>query len=337
MEPMIKTDINSILANYRIHSIGPEDSQAINRMLLDIEAVDQRNIIDTLNDRQRDLNDPETNPATDSLVVLTPTGQAAAMGWVFTPLEAGQEYVTFLWGEVHPQHRRQGLGDYVLSWMEKRADQILSGMPVDRPHSMRVFVKSGLQDRVALFEKHGFHAVRSFYRMQRDLHQPIDPPDLQPQHILIGWDSGRNEEGLRVINEAFSDHWGFIPMAAANWRLWVIDHEDFRPDLSFMVLSAETGEMVGMSVNKVFRAENEARGIREGWIMDLCVRKPWRKQGLATALLNASMQAFKADGLETAGLGVDTENLTGALRLYKRLGFQPVMRNETFSKPVKLE
>ncbi len=324
----------AIPENFLVHPVGPEDSQAINRMLLDIEAVDHRNIFDTLDDRQRDLNDPETNPETDSILVMTPAGQAAAMGWIFTPQEAGGEYITFLWGEVHPQHRRRGLGEFILSWLEDRAGQILARLPGDKPHIMRVFVKQDLQDRVELYEKHGFQAVRSFYRMQRVLRQPIATPKLPPGFRLINWDANRNDEALSVLNQAFSDHWGFIPMTAELWQLWVLEHEDFRPDLSFMVLSAETGEIAGLAVNKVNLAENQARGIREGWIMDLCVRRPWRKRGLATALLNASMQAFRADGLESAGLGVDTENLTGALRIYERLGFRPVMQNVTFAKQV---
>jgi mycothiol synthase len=324
----------TILEKYQVRPIGPQDSQAINWMLLDIEAVDQRGGIDTLEDRQRDLNDPETNPATDSLLVLTPEGQAAALGWIFTPPEAGQEYVSFLWGDVHPQHRQRGLGDFIQDWMEARANQILSTMPTDHPHVMRVFTKVGLKDREALFEKHGFKIARSFYRMRRDLSQPIQPPNLPAEVSLVAWDSERNVEALQVINEAFSDHWGFIPTTMDRWRLWVLDHEHFRPDLSFMVLSAGTGEIVGLSVNKVDLGENKACGIQEGWVMELCVRRSWRNQGLATALLNASMQAFKADGLEYAGLGVDTENLTGALRIYERLGYQAVMCSATYAKPI---
>ncbi len=326
-----------ILKNYDVRPVGPEDSRAINQMLLEIEAVDQRNFIDTLEDRQRDLTDPETNPATDSLVFLTPEGKAAGLGWIFTPQEPGQEYVSFLTGEVHPQHRQQGLGEIILSWAEARARQILCGMPSDRPCMMRAFIKDGLQDRVLLYEKHGFKAARSFYRMKRDLSQPISQSYWPPGVTLTAWDSERSDEALEVINEAFSDHWGFIPMSPDLWRQWVLDHEDFRPDLSFMVLSAETGEIVGMTVNKVNQAENYARGILEGWVMDLCVRRPWRKLGLATALLNISMQAFKADGLEYAGLGVDTENETGALRIYERLGFKPEIRFITYTKPVERE
>jgi hypothetical protein len=35
-----------------------------------------------------------------------------------------------------------------------------------------------------------------------------------------------------------------------------------------------------------------------------------------------------------AALGVDTENVTGALRLYEGCGFRPVSRSTTFRKPL---
>jgi ribosomal protein S18 acetylase RimI-like enzyme len=44
------------------------------------------------------------------------------------------------------------------------------------------------------------------------------------------------------------------------------------------------------------------------------------------------MRAFKAAGLGYAMLGVDTENPTGALRVYTRLGFAQVKRFITFEK-----
>jgi ribosomal protein S18 acetylase RimI-like enzyme len=46
------------------------------------------------------------------------------------------------------------------------------------------------------------------------------------------------------------------------------------------------------------------------------------------------MHAFKAEGLQHAMLGVDTENLSGALRVYERVGFGPVKRFVQFEKRV---
>jgi ribosomal protein S18 acetylase RimI-like enzyme len=92
--------------------------------------------------------------------------------------------------------------------------------------------------------------------------------------------------------------------------------------------------VVALSINEVREEENRAAGVREGWVRELATRRAWRNKGIATALVCKSMQAFKAAGLDYAGLGVDTENLTGALRIYERLGFVPVRRGINFSKEV---
>jgi ribosomal protein S18 acetylase RimI-like enzyme len=44
------------------------------------------------------------------------------------------------------------------------------------------------------------------------------------------------------------------------------------------------------------------------------------------------MSAFKSEGLDFATLGVDAENLTGALQLYEGLGFEAVKRYISFVK-----
>ena len=49
------------------------------------------------------------------------------------------------------------------------------------------------------------------------------------------------------------------------------------------------------------------------------------------------MHAFKAAGLEFAGLSVDTDNTTGALRIYERLGFTVITRIVSVAKTITLE
>ena len=99
-----------------------------------------------------------------------------------------------------------------------------------------------------------------------------------------------------------------------------------------VVLDGE--EVAGVSFNTVSPEEIARQGINQGWVAELGVRRPWRKRGVATALLCESMRAFKRAGLDFATLGVDTENPTGALRLYESVGFRPVRRFIVFSKPV---
>lgn len=44
---------------------------------------------------------------------------------------------------------------------------------------------------------------------------------------------------------------------------------------------------------------------------------------MATRLIGAALDSFRDAGLEFAALDVDTDNSTGAYRLYESLGFQP--------------
>ena len=53
--------------------------------------------------------------------------------------------------------------------------------------------------------------------------------------------------------------------------------------------------------------------------------------GLGEALLRAAFAELFARGRRRVGLGVDTENVTGALRLYERVGMRPIERNDNWS------
>jgi ribosomal protein S18 acetylase RimI-like enzyme len=81
--------------------------------------------------------------------------------------------------------------------------------------------------------------------------------------------------------------------------------------------------------------ENQEYNRLRGWTEEICVRRPWRKRGLARALLVRSLWAIKERGMQEAALGVDTENLSGALRLYESVGFRPVKRWTTYLKPMR--
>jgi ribosomal protein S18 acetylase RimI-like enzyme len=47
-----------------------------------------------------------------------------------------------------------------------------------------------------------------------------------------------------------------------------------------------------------------------------------------------AMRSFRDDGMEYATLGVDSENRTGGIRTYERLGFEAERRGVALRKPV---
>ena len=318
------------LDHYTWRPYRREDVPALYELLMAVDRADARHFIMTLQDTETQFDDPWSNAAIDSLLAFTPEGQVAAMARVFANPEPLEECRAHLWGEVHPAHRGNGLENFVLDWMEARGQAKLHEMSFDLPRLLRTGVQDDLQDQIALLEQHGFRPARYFYRMRRDLSQPI-PAGAPPEGITLRPYRPEQSLGmLQAFNESFADHWGFEPVTESDWNQFFLKRADFRPDLTFAALHGD--EVVGFSFNIVNRETNARYGVQEGWVNVLGVRRAWRTRGVASALLCASMHAFKAAGLDDAALGVDTENPTGALRLYERLGFTQVKRFITFDK-----
>ena len=67
------------------------------------------------------------------------------------------------------------------------------------------------------------------------------------------------------------------------------------------------------------------------------MRPAWRRRGIARALLAASMRSYAEAGLDAAGLGVDTENPTGAYGLYAEMGFVATNTTVMYARTETLE
>jgi mycothiol synthase len=320
------------LASYTWRPYRREDVPALYHMLLAVDQAEDRGMVLTLQDMATQFDDPWSNAETDSMAAFTAEGHIAAWARVFLNPQPLDECRAFLWGEVHPDHLRDGLEDFIFDWMEERGRVKLNEMPPHLPRVMRSSVQAGLQERITLLEEHAFRPVRSFYHMRRDLSQPI-PGEYAPEGITLRTFSPESGASVRqALNESFADHWSFEPVSEEDWQMFFVDRSDLRPDLSFIAMDGD--KVAGVCLNVVNQETNERQGTREGWIQELGVRRAWRKRGIASALLCASMRAFRANGLDTAMLGVDAENLTGALKLYERLGFVQVKRFIAFEKPV---
>ena len=107
------------------------------------------------------------------------------------------------------------------------------------------------------------------------------------------------------------------------------------PDLdpSLWLVAWDGDQVAGAAINVIHKSECGERDIW-GETDDLFVRRPRRRRGLGRALLVGSLHLFKARGLTTAGLGVDAENLSGALRLYEGLRYRPYQRLASYRKPM---
>lgn len=324
------------LPGYTFRSVCREDLPAIHQMLVTVAAVDHTSFVEALEDMTNQFIDPFSDPHKDYLLALTDIGQMAATGRIYVNPAPQRERIANLGGEVHLEHRGRGLDEQILTWMEARARQRLLEFPPGLPRSLRSNSPDTLASRITLLEWHGFKPARFWYRMRRDLSQPI-PDEPLPTDLLLSTYRPELDQAMReAFNEAFYDHWSSEPISQEDWDMFFIHSTGFRPELSFLALVGEGNNMqiAGFSMNFVWSENNRRQGIAEGIIAELGTRRPWRKRGIASALLCASMRAFKAAGLDYAGLGVDVDSPTGALRLYERLGFTAIKRTITFLKSI---
>jgi len=188
-----------------------------------------------------------------------------------------------------------------------------------------------MTDEAALFERHGYVAARSFTENLRDLALPVNEAPLADGLVARTWSDEVGADALVVHNAAFADHWASQPIDSDQWVSYHAN-EFFQPGMSWVVYEDEV-PVAYMQCSK-YPHDWEDRGRKEAWIEGIGTIRSHRGRGIASALITMAMSAFRTDGMEYAILGVDSENPTGANRIYERLGFVPERRMTAFRKPV---
>jgi mycothiol synthase len=176
----------------------------------------------------------------------------------------------------------------------------------------------------------GFKVIRVFHSMSRDLRSiPRAVGESREAAIVeLPADDATMELENRLMNDAFSEHFSFQPMTVEDTGFMYRTVRE-RNGWIFTLLARLDGQPVGFLVGGSDPAEVKRRGRNIGGLYILGVLKPFRNRGVAKALLIAGLERLHERGLTEAELGVDTENNTGALHLYERLGFETTHRRLT--------
>lgn len=273
------------------------------------------------------IEGPDLDPQRHTRLAVDADGCVVASIWVMVGVPTPVKHRALLMSVARRDHAH--LESAAIRWAEQVARSEFATRADELPRVIRAFLELHETARIRAFENEGFEVARYFVDMVRPLDAAIPEPSIPDGISIEPWSDRWVEPTHGAHVEAFADHWGSLPPTIETWRHWVTA-PNFRPDLSFVAVAGE--EVAAYAINGVYPDDFVARGRREGWIDTLGTRRGWRRQGLASALLARSMEAFAAAGLEYAALGVDTANPTGAFGLYAALGFEEVSQSVTVLK-----
>jgi mycothiol synthase len=185
----------------------------------------------------------------------------------------------------------------------------------------RLYVPDG-HELARIAEERGYRLWRSSYTMEVDL--PVAGPDVPAGIELRAYRDADAELVRATLNEAFAEDPFWRGVSPSSFREFYVKSRGFEPGLWLLAWDGE--ELAGVVL--AYSARVGDPGL--GWIGTLAVRPGRRRRGLGEALLRAAFAALYDRGFLRAGLGVDTENVTGALRLYERAGMRPVRRYDNW-------
>jgi len=299
------------------------DAPAITEVLAAMEAAEP--IDETLG--ESDVIEEMTAPGVDlgrSGIAVLDGDRLVGFGWLRVSAVSAS-WKALPWAGVLPGDDFIGIGRRIIAHLEARATAIRDADAPGLPGELKIWVEETRPTTAELVELMGYEIWRYFFRMRRDLSEPV-PATAEPDDVQIRrYRPDDDDAVLAVSNESFGDHWGSTPMDRERWRAEFAHSPSFRPELSYLALL--DGEVVSFVLTSEFEADTEHRGYSTGYIARVGSLRSVRGRGIASALLTRTLQALAKAGYRYAELGVDADSPTGAGRIYQRAGFTSIGRS----------
>lgn len=274
-----------------------------------------------------DWTEKDFNPETDTRAIFDKIGQMIAFQSVF--MNSSQPVHPWVWGRVHPDHLGRGHGTILTEWAHQRAKQALDIVPEDIRVSIYSSAHGHFQPAKDLFENFGMQLIRHAVQMQIEMDAPPPEPTWPDGITIHPYNHPKDAEAVyRADEETFRDHFGYVqePFEEGfeKFMHYMTKDDGFDPNLWYLAMDGD--QIAGFSLNRKWSYECKDTG----YIGSLGVRRPWRKRGIASALLYHSFGEFYRLGQRKVALHADASNLTGAVRLYENVGMKIFRRYDRY-------
>jgi mycothiol synthase len=301
-------------------------------------AADKAEIVRTVEEMRKSYAELVNCDPQDDMILAEMDGELVGYVRGYWWAELAGPIIYYHLGFVAPAWRRNGIGRTMLHWMQGRQRAIASASDSASSNpAEHIFQVNATQYEIgltALLMSEGFQPTRYFFSMVRpdldDIEDFALPAGIElrpvlPEHYRAIWDSSRT---------AFAQHWGMSADTPNAYGSWLKQTDIFQPHLWQVAWDVATNQIVGQIRTYIHAAHNRNFQRQRGWTEFVSVHKDWRNRGLARALVSHSLRAQRDAGMTESALGVDSENATGATRVYEACGFQVVKSNTVYRKPM---
>jgi len=249
--------------------------------------------------------------------------------------EANPPVHPYLWMTVDPDQEGLGLEEYLMEWAEDRALQVFDRVDPELRIALRSHVNHQIESSIRAQLAAGMEEIRHGFRMRIDMDREPDAPVFPNGIRLRSYDPDLDARAVyEVDEEVFMDHFGFIKEDPDEGFEKFMHHmsgdDSYDPSLWFLAVD-EKDEIVAICLCRRYGAEDH----EAGYVSSLGVKRAWRRQGVAQALLLTAFGEYYKRGKRKVDLGVDAESLTGATDLYKKVGMYVLRQYDTFEKVLR--
>lgn len=253
------------------------------------------------------------------------------------------DHITFeTGGSVHPNYWEKGIGSALLHWADEKAKDASYPAPAGVRTVLQTSFFESEHDAITLFKDHGYSPVREWIHLVLEMDdRPFIPPlpsnlTLREMDLDNDWDIVSP-----AMDEAFTDHWGSIPVEFVESDKKEEQHEEESteqpmddsysnaPRYCFIVLDGETvAGGILCNAKLIERADT-------GRVGSLFVRPAYRRRGIAQTLMLTAFDAFWKNGFRRVITDTDLNSFTDSTKLYTGLGMKPYRSEFTYEKEIR--
>ena len=324
--------LTALKAGYRVRPCRLDDVEAVVGMMnaCAIKVIGQAD--ETVEQVRADWQRPDFDQASSQRVVIAPDDQIVA--WAEVHDAEGVVIFTDLF--VHPDYENEGIGEYLIAWVDARARESIDKAPAGSRVVLRAYSYSADKDvwYSALLKHSGMQLIRHSWHMELKLDAPPAAPEWPEGISLKVFDESIDKRDVFAVRRtAFQDQFGHVDRPFeeeyAEWLHRWVGEGSFEPALWFLAMDGATIAAVCLC-RPSFNGEED-----RGWVSSLGVLRAYRRRGIGEALLLTAFDAFYTMGKKRVGLGVDASSLTGAATLYKRVGMQVAKQFDLYEKELR--